>query len=54
MLLLLTWAAVGNAFRYLLPPSRVGREVWTMLAVFVCCAIVTSIMLPRRETEPHV
>ena len=45
MLLLLTWTAVASAFRYLLPPSTVGRESFTMLIVFVCLALVMSLML---------
>jgi hypothetical protein len=49
LLLLLTWTAVASAFRYLLPPSRVGRESLTMLAVFVFLALVMSIMLLRRQ-----
>ena len=51
MLLLLTWTAVANAFRYLLPPSTVGRESITMLIVFVCLALVMSRMLVRRSTR---
>ena len=53
MLLLLTWTAVASAFRYLLPPSTVGRESLTMLMVFVCLALVMSIMLLRRPNVPH-
>jgi hypothetical protein len=50
MLLLLTWLAVVNAFRYLLPPSAVGREVVTMLTVFVLLAAsVTLLLEPRRR-----
>ena len=49
LLLLLTWTAVASAFRYLLPPSRVGRESLTMLAVFVFLGLVMSIMLLRRQ-----
>jgi hypothetical protein len=45
MLLLLTWTAVASAFRYLLPPSTVGREVATMLTVFVVLALMLSLML---------
>jgi len=45
MLLLLTWSAVASAFRYLLPPSTVGREVATMLTVFVVLALILSLML---------
>ena len=45
MLLLLTWLAVASAFRYLLPPSTVGREMVTMLTVFVFLALVMSLML---------
>ena len=45
MLLLLTWAAVASAFRYLLPPSKVGPEVVTMLTVFVALASILSVML---------
>ena len=51
MLLLLTWTAVASAFRYLLPPSTVGRESFTMLIVFVCLALVMSLMLLRRSTR---
>ena len=50
MLLLLTWLAVASAFRYLLPPSGVGREVVTMLTVFVSLALVMSLMLLRPAT----
>ena len=50
MLLLLTWTAVASAFRYLLPPSSVGREVVTMLTVFVLLALAMSFML-RRPAE---
>jgi hypothetical protein len=49
MLLLVTWTAVASAFRYLLPPSTVGREVATMLTVFVVLALVMSLMLLRRR-----
>jgi len=49
MLFLVTWTAVANAFRYLLPPSRVGREVVTMLTVFVVLALAMSLMLLRRR-----
>jgi hypothetical protein len=49
MLLLLTWLAVGSAFRYFLPPSGVGRETVTMLTVFVVLALVMSLMLLRRS-----
>jgi hypothetical protein len=49
MLLLVTWLAVASAFRYLLPPSGVGREAVTMLAVFVFLALVMSLMLLRRR-----
>jgi hypothetical protein len=45
MLLLLTWLAVDSAFRYLLPPSAVGREVVTMLTVFVLMALGMTFML---------
>jgi hypothetical protein len=48
MLLLVTWTAVVSAFRYLLPPSSVGREVVAMLVVFVTLAMVMSLMLPGR------
>ena len=50
MLLLLTWAAVLSSFRYLLPPSGVGREVVTMLTVFVVLALILSVML--RVAQP--
>ena len=49
MLLLVTWLAVASAFRYLLPPSGVGREVVTMLTVFVFMAFAMSLMLFRRR-----
>jgi hypothetical protein len=49
MLLLVTWTAVASAFRYLLPPSSVGREPVTMLMVFVALALVMSLMLLRRR-----
>ena len=45
MLLLVTWAAVASAFRYLLPPSIVAPEVVTMLAVFVVFAVILTAML---------
>ena len=45
MLLLLTWLAVLSAFRYLLPPSRVGPEAMTMLPIFVAFALVISLMV---------
>jgi hypothetical protein len=48
MLLLVTWVAVASAFRYLLPPSAVGREVVTMLTVFVLLAVTMNRMLLRR------
>ena len=51
MLLLVTWAAVVSAFRYLLPPSSVGPEVVTMLTVFVVLALILSLML-RVASEP--
>jgi hypothetical protein len=54
MLLLVTWLAVGNAFRYLLPPSGVGRETVTMLTVFVLLALVMSLMLVPRRRRSHV
>jgi hypothetical protein len=47
MLLLVTWTAVASAFRYLLPPSGVGREVVTMLVVFVVLALGMTVMLLR-------
>ena len=49
MLLLLTWAAEASAFRFFLPPSSVGRESSTLLAVFVGLALVMSLMLLRRQ-----
>jgi hypothetical protein len=49
MLLLLTWAAEASAFRFFLPPSSVGRESATLLAVFVGLALVMTIMLVRRQ-----
>jgi hypothetical protein len=51
MLLLLTWTAVVSSFRYLLPPSRVGPEVVTMLTVFVALASILSVML--RGASDH-
>jgi hypothetical protein len=52
MLLLLTWTAVASAFRYLLPPSTVGREVATMLTVFVVLALILSLVTaPRLEAS---
>jgi hypothetical protein len=53
MLLLVTWTAVASAFRYLLPPSSVGREVVTMLTVFVVLALVMSVMVlrPRHVSD---
>jgi hypothetical protein len=53
MLLLVTWTAVASAFRYLLPPSGVGREVVTMLTVFVVLALVMSLVLLRRRHVSH-
>ena len=47
ILLLVTWSAVASAFRYLLPPSSVGREVVTILRVFVVLALVMSVMVLR-------
>jgi hypothetical protein len=54
MLLLVTWAAVASAFRYLLPPSGPGREVVTMLTVFVVLALILSLMLraPSEHDDP--
>jgi hypothetical protein len=49
MFLLLTWLAVASSFRYLLPPSAVGREVVTMIAVFVLLALVVTVMTARRQ-----
>jgi hypothetical protein len=52
MLLPLTWTAVASAFRYLLPPSTVGREVATMLTVFVVLALILSLVTaPRLEAS---
>jgi hypothetical protein len=53
MLLLLTWSAVFSAFRYLLPPSRVGPEVMTMLPIFVAFAVIISLMVrePPRQRQ---
>ena len=53
MLLLVTWLAVASAFRYLLPPSGVGRETVTMLTVFVFLALVMSLMLFSRRDDPQ-
>jgi hypothetical protein len=49
MLILLTWSAVASAFRYFLPPSAVGRETATMLAVFVLLALVVTVMVRARK-----
>jgi hypothetical protein len=49
VLLVVTWTAVASAFRYLLPPSSVGREALTMLSVFVVLALVMTLMLLRRR-----
>jgi len=50
MLLLMTWSAVFSAFRYLLPPSRVGPEAMTMLPIFVAFALIVTVMV--RDTRP--
>jgi hypothetical protein len=42
MFLLLTWTAVGHAFRYVLPPVVIGPEVFTMLSAFVLLAIAVT------------
>jgi hypothetical protein len=52
MLLLVTWAAVASAFRYLLPPSSVRPEVVTMLTVFVVLALILSFMLRGASGTP--
>ena len=47
----------GQRFRYLLPPSNVGREVVTMLTVFVVLALILSLMLrvePEHAVQPIV
>ena len=54
MLLLVTWAAVVSAFRYLLPPSSVGPEVVTMLTVFVVLALILSVMLPKPRPSDQL
>jgi hypothetical protein len=54
MLFLLTWLAVASSFRYLLPPSEVGREVLTMLTVFVLLAFVVTVMLVPRRQPGHM
>ena len=53
MLLLVTWAAVVSAFRYLLPPSSVGPEVVTMLTVFVVLALILSVMVRAASERPR-
>lgn len=53
MLLLLTWSAVFSAFRYLLPPSRIGPEVMTMLPIFVAFALIMSLMVRDRPEHRH-
>lgn len=50
MLLLVTWAAVVSAFRYLLPPSSVGPEVGTMLMVFGVLALILSVMIHSERS----
>ncbi len=54
MFLLVTWAAVFSAFRYLLPPSSVGPEVVTMLTVFVVLALILSLMVRAASERPRV
>jgi hypothetical protein len=54
MLLLLTWLAVVNSFRYLLPPSAVGREQVTMLTVFVLLAWGLTFLLGGRWDRKQV
>ncbi|MSV28402.1 MAG: hypothetical protein EXQ52_06610 [Bryobacterales bacterium] len=44
MFLLLTWTAVASAFRYLLPPTKAGREPVTMLIVFALFAIAITLL----------
>jgi hypothetical protein len=48
MLLFLTWLAVANTFRYLLPPSEIGRETFTLLTVFVLLATIVSVMIVKK------
>jgi hypothetical protein len=44
---------VASAFRYFLPPSAVGPETATMLAVFVAFAAVMTVMLrPGQAAAP--
>ena len=45
MLLLVTWMAVANAFRFLFPPSTLGPEVATVLTVFVVFAAIVTLMV---------
>jgi hypothetical protein len=42
MFLLLTWTAVGTAFRYALPPQQIGIGQFTMLGAFVVLAIIAT------------
>ena len=54
LLLILTWLAVASAFRYFLPPpSAVGRETVTMLAVFVAFAAIVTLMV-RAAPNSHI
>jgi hypothetical protein len=42
LFLLLTWTAVGNSFRYLLPPAKLGPQL-PMLGAFVVLAVVITV-----------
>ena len=53
MLLLVTWMAVANAFRFLFPPSTLGPEVATLLTVFVVFAAIVTLMVGAAETTPN-
>jgi hypothetical protein len=41
MFVLITWTAVVNSFRFLLPPAKLGPQL-TMLIVFVLFAILIT------------
>ncbi len=51
MLLLVTWMAVADAFRFLFPPSTLGPEVATLLTVFVVFAAIVTFMYGRRRRQ---
>lgn len=48
LMLLLTWAAVASAFRYVLPPEKVEPSQIAMLSVFVVMAVGITLGLLRR------